>query len=194
MIETESSASLSVEEQSIVSVDQKHSSRVAKVHYQKLRSRDISLKSKALLNLIHRTSKEKTELCIEGCTESNTCEVASDLTVGATERFGNESSNTIPENYVELPKKPDGICHASITTVQAVEEKISEVNVTSVSRRCSKSPSSHQEDSCLKKGLNKYGNGHWTSILTDKDYSFHHHRKGSSLMCRAKILGFINNL
>ena len=80
VIETESSASLSVEEQNVVSMDQKHSSRVAKVHYQKQRSRDVSIKSKGLLkNVIVHTSNEKTVLCTESSTASNTCEVASDV-------------------------------------------------------------------------------------------------------------------
>ena len=40
IIETESVNKLDLEEQRVVSEDQKHSSNVARVHYQKLRSRD----------------------------------------------------------------------------------------------------------------------------------------------------------
>ena len=179
MIETESSARLSVEEKNFGSMDQKHSSRVAKVHYQNLRSRDVSIKPKGLLkNLIDQTSNEKTVLCNEWSTASNTCEVASDVNVCAARISGNEASNTTPysdaENDVESSNKPGGICHTSITTVHAEEEMIAEVKVQSASRGCSKSPFSQQEDSCLKKGLSKYGNGHWTSTLNGKDYSFRH--------------------
>ena len=45
IIETESAENLTVEEQAIVSLDQKHTSNVAKVHYQKLRSREVAKKS-----------------------------------------------------------------------------------------------------------------------------------------------------
>ena len=44
IVETESSAILDLDEQQWVSEDQKHSSKVAKTHYQKKRSRDIAVK------------------------------------------------------------------------------------------------------------------------------------------------------
>jgi hypothetical protein len=44
IIETESVKNLDLEEQQLVSEDQKHSSNVARVHYQKLRSREVALK------------------------------------------------------------------------------------------------------------------------------------------------------
>ena len=46
IIETERATMLNVEEQQAVSEDQKHSSNVARVHYQKLRSRDVALKGR----------------------------------------------------------------------------------------------------------------------------------------------------
>ena len=45
IIETESSDLLSVEEQGVISLDQKHTSNVAKVHYQKKRSRSVAQKA-----------------------------------------------------------------------------------------------------------------------------------------------------
>ena len=44
IVETESSAILDLDERQRVSKDQKHSSKVAKTHYQKKRSRDITVK------------------------------------------------------------------------------------------------------------------------------------------------------
>ena len=49
IIETESSEKLSLKEQQLLSEDQKHSSNVAKVHYKKLRSRDVSIRAKSFL-------------------------------------------------------------------------------------------------------------------------------------------------
>ena len=49
IIETESAEKLTIEEQQILSEDQKHSSIVAKVHYKKLRSRDVTVKAKSFL-------------------------------------------------------------------------------------------------------------------------------------------------
>ena len=46
IIETESATSLSVEEQRIVSEDQKHSSHVAQVHYQKQKSQAVAVKGR----------------------------------------------------------------------------------------------------------------------------------------------------
>ena len=45
IVDTESALSLPFEEQSLVSRDQKHSSQVARTHYQKLASRDVTVKA-----------------------------------------------------------------------------------------------------------------------------------------------------
>ena len=56
---------LNVEEQHAVSEDQKHSSNVARVHYQKLRSRDVALKARMCMeNLRGRKGKEM-DSCVE---------------------------------------------------------------------------------------------------------------------------------
>ena len=49
IIETESVNNLDLEEQQLVSEDQKHSSNVARVHYQKLRSREVALKGRSCM-------------------------------------------------------------------------------------------------------------------------------------------------
>ena len=49
IIETESSETLDTTEQEWISEDQKHSSHVAKIHYQKKRSRDVALKTQQCL-------------------------------------------------------------------------------------------------------------------------------------------------
>ena len=59
IIETESVQNLSTEEQAMVTLDQKHTSNVAKVHYQKLRSRDVA--KQASLCLKKLINDEQTE-------------------------------------------------------------------------------------------------------------------------------------
>ena len=49
IIETESLTNLQAEEQAILSHDQKHSSRVAKVHYQKLQSEEVALRAQSCM-------------------------------------------------------------------------------------------------------------------------------------------------
>jgi len=57
IIETESAQRLSVEQQAFVSLDQKHTSNVAKVHYQKQRSQDVAKKAnECIKSLLARPS------------------------------------------------------------------------------------------------------------------------------------------
>jgi hypothetical protein len=49
IIETESVNNLDLEEQQLVTEDQKHSSNVARVHYQKLRSPEVALKGRSCM-------------------------------------------------------------------------------------------------------------------------------------------------
>lgn len=44
------------------------------------------------------------------------------------------------------------------------------------------------EDSCLKKGLIKYGWGNWLKILGERNFRFHPYRSGECLQRRAEKL------
>ena len=61
IIETESAATLSIEEQETISRDQKHTSNVAKVHYQKLKSRDIAINAKESFKKLIKTSSSNNQ-------------------------------------------------------------------------------------------------------------------------------------
>ena len=50
IVDTESMEKLNEKEQSIISQDQKHSSHVAKIHYQKKLSRDVAMQGKQYMN------------------------------------------------------------------------------------------------------------------------------------------------
>ena len=79
IIETASSEKLTVEEQRIVSQDQKHNSTVAQVFYKKRLSRDIAEKGRVCMDKIGGTSRADTNEAISG--------VVQDLT-GAEQSFG----------------------------------------------------------------------------------------------------------
>ena len=55
--ETESAEKLTLEEQKCLSEDQKHTSNVAKIHYQKLRSENIAMSAKLWLEKLQDSSK-----------------------------------------------------------------------------------------------------------------------------------------
>ena len=65
IIETESVNKLDLEEQRVVSEDQKHSSNVARVNYQKLRYRDVALKGRTCMEKLRRDKGKAMDMCLE---------------------------------------------------------------------------------------------------------------------------------
>ena len=62
IIEIESAEKLTVDKQTCLSEDQKHTSNVAKIHYQKLRSENIAMKAKSCLEKLQDSSKSSQQL------------------------------------------------------------------------------------------------------------------------------------
>ena len=149
IVETESIEKLSSEEQTNLSKDQKHTSTVAKIHYQKLKSEEIAKKAKL--------SMEK--LCDKSVPSSSISEI-------------NLTLRNITEPNADLARNNDS-------------EQCSSKKLRS-SSRLKKVPFSDIEDEFLRKGVAKYGQGKWTSILNDKTFKFHSSRKVSTLAVRAK--------
>ena len=65
IIETESVNKLDLEEQRVVSEDQKHSSNAARVHYQKLPSRDVALKGRTCMEKLRGDKGKAMDKCLE---------------------------------------------------------------------------------------------------------------------------------
>ena len=65
IIETESVQNLSPDEQKWVTEDQKHSSNVARTHYQKKRSRDIALKGQCCMSKLRGKAGEVLDKSLE---------------------------------------------------------------------------------------------------------------------------------
>lgn len=172
IIETSSGKLLSLEEQQIISEDQKHSSKVAKIHYKKLRSREIALKGKTCMIKLQNMSCRKEQEPLEEAAIEN-------CTVNETHSPVDSVQEISPQSPIETPKQPEADSECSITKVT----------------RSIKRSFSQQEDICIKKGVQKYGWGNWTLILSDPDYDFHCNRCASTLHRRATILkqkGFID--
>ena len=62
IIETESAEKLTLDEQTCLSEDQKHTSNVAEIHYQKLRSENIAMKARSCLEKLQDSSKSSEQL------------------------------------------------------------------------------------------------------------------------------------
>ena len=71
IIETERVSKLDLEEQRFVCEDQKHSSNVARVHYQKLRSRDVALKGRSSMEKLRGDNGIAMDICVKELREAS---------------------------------------------------------------------------------------------------------------------------
>jgi hypothetical protein len=141
-----------------LSEDQKHSSAVAKVHYQKQRSREVAVKA-------HE--------CLQKLQGSKGSEVDEDVQA----RFGGSTSSstlsveTIEKASLSHPKK--GVIPTENLRTQRKLHRAMKFTA--------------DEDDFLKKGINRHGYGQWTAILRDSDFQFQEGRTADSLKKRAGL-------
>ena len=174
IVETESVQNLTKEEQDVVSKDQKHSSVVARVHYQKQHSRDIAKKGQECIKKLQGVKGEQVEEYIQSqlCALNDSCSQGLDVPIALryeeltvptetlTQQINCEDNTNVPEKDKHLEKyKP-------------VARKLLRFT--------------REEDEHLKKGLLDYGSGQWTAILKDKRFQFQSGRKADSLKKRAE--------
>ena len=158
IVETESLNQLTSEEQRILSEDQKHSSAVAKVHYQKRRSREVAVKA-------HE--------CLQKLQGSKGSEVDEDIQA----RFGGSTSSSTMS--VETMEK------ASLSPPRKVVIPTENLRTQRKLHRVMKFTA--DEDDFLKQGINRHGYGQWTAILRDSDFKFQAGRTADSLKKRAGL-------
>ena len=102
IIETESSQLLTIEECQMVSEDQKHSSRVAKVHYGKRRSRDVALKGNACLKKLRGETGEKTDTILKEAFDEHSSEEDDDDDIFITQnKFRETTESNEDKNVLE---------------------------------------------------------------------------------------------
>ena len=155
IVETQSLNQLSSEEQRILSEDQKHSSAVAKVHYQKQRSREVALNSHECLQKLQGAKGSEVDEDVHARLGDSTSEAGRSV-----EKVQNISSS--PEKDA-LPKRILR-SHKNIRHVLKFTK---------------------EEDEFLKEGITKHGFGQWTAILRDNDFHFQEGRTADSLKKRA---------
>ena len=157
IVETQSLNELTSEEQRIFSEDQKHSSAVAKVHYQKQRSREVALKGHECLQKLQGAKGSEVDEDVHARLGDSTCEAG-------------PSAETV-QNISSSPKK------------DALPKRIlrSQSNIRHVLKFTT------EEDYFLKKGITKHGFGQWTAILRDHDFKFQDGRTADSLKKRAGL-------
>ena len=157
IVETESLNQLTSKEQRILSEDQKHSSAVAKVHYQKQRSREVAAMAHECLQKLQGTK-------------------GSEVDKEVHTRFGCSTSSSSPlletaEITIMPPKKV-----VSSTTPLRIQQS---------HRRILKFTT--DEDKFLQEGIDKHGFGQWTAILRDSEFKFQEGRMADSLKKRAEL-------
>ena len=158
IVETQSLNQLISKEQSIWSEDQKHSSTVAKVHYQKHRSREVAANAHECLQKLQGTKGSQVDK--EGNTRS------SDSTSGsAALAESTESKSVVPPERDAPPTN--------------------QLRIQRSQRRVLKFTA--YEDEFLKEGIEKHGFGQWTAILRGPEYTFQDCRTADSLKTRAGL-------
>ena len=157
IVETQSINLLTSKEQRILSEDQKHSSAVARVHYQKQRSREVAVKA-------HE--------CLQKLQGEKGSEVDKEVHTRFSDATPTVSAPVETEEPKSAPPKTD-----SFETKQ--------LRIQRNQRRVLKFTA--DEDNFLKEGLKRHGIGQWTAILRDPDFKFQDGRVGDSLKKRAEL-------
>ena len=161
IIETESVQFLSTQDQAVISLDQKHTSNVAKIHYQKQHSREIASKGAK---------------CMQKLVE-----------IGESSKVTDDEQNS----EIDLDIEENLVTQTKEILAEPKESETPNVNENTKKKRQKKVAFSKEEDTFLSKGLKKYGVGKWSNILKDPEYKFHQSRKNSTLFMRAKAKNYV---
>ena len=164
IVETQSLDALNDKEHRLLCADQKHSSVVAKVHYQKRRSREVAVKAHECLQKLQGTKGSEVDM------EVNT-------------RFGSSSSTATFEPTFECARSE----HARPKSDTPHSNRL-------LSQGHQRRPLrfTTDEDDFFKKGIDKHGFGQWIAILRDPDFRFQKGRLADSLKKRAELKFFFS--
>ena len=169
IVETASCKQLSSSAQSTISEDQKHSSVVARVHYQKQRSREVASKAHKCLEELH--GDRGTEL------ETEVRSRLSDKSTSSPDQNADNSDTDEVEMSTETqPERLEG--------VPRLRREVAFRQTEIVARR-KNLMFTPEEDKYLKAGLKRHGFGHWEAILRDPEFHFQKGRTANSLLNRA---------
>ena len=164
---------LSPEEQQRLSLDQKHSSRVAKVHYQKIESQKVAIDGQQCMQKMIQASTERAS------TNENDIEFNIEKQTNP-----NQDVNLIEEASKLMSKASQPKSKRKLIDVKVVVDDIAR------NTRQKITPFSIHEDKFLKEGIEKHGKS-WTTILKDPSFKFQPSRQHCTLAQRAKKLGLV---
>ena len=171
IIETESSNCLDNEEQEWISEIKKHSSHVARICYQKKRSRNVALKGQGCLKKLCGEDGEQIEKQLECLFTANESD-EDDIFITQKDREDSEESSNECTPNIEPTRSPPK--SPGLTSQDKIYFTV-------------------YEDHELTKGLKKYGKNNWTSILRDSDLHFAKGRTADALKKRARSKAFSLN-
>ena len=161
IVETASSKHLSSSAQSTISEDQKHSSVVARVHYQKQRSREVATKAHEFLERLHGDKGSELEMDVRSR--------LSDKSTSSQEQDDDVKGDVSSTDEVEMISK---------TTPPKRLQRVTRLK----RKQLMFTP---EEDRYLQMGLKRHGFGQWQAILRDPEFHFQTGRTANSLLCRA---------
>ena len=163
IVETVSSKKLSSNAQGTISEDQEHRSVVARVHYQKQRSREIATKAEEYLETLYG-------------------EKGSALEMDVRSRLSDKSASSPEQEEIDDRLVPEE--HNTLITPNNSKSKNASKTPDSLTGRKILLFNS-EDDQYLRMGLERHVFGNWTAILRDPDFHFQKGRKSNSLLNRA---------
>lgn len=198
IVESESQTRLTQKEQQSITLDQRHSSTVAKRSYQKALSRDVAILGAACMQKMIGDGREAHTSTLAAAVRNEP-----KSQVGREEDDKNEVE-VVPNNVINVEE-----CSVTISPLPSADQN--ETNSTKAGQvtPCidaeglevkkeelenenakKKLPFSDEEDDYLKKGYAKYAEvpNKWAKILADKEYQFQKGRTREALRVRAGTL------
>ena len=172
IVETASCRQLSSSAQSTISEDQKHSSVVARVHYQKQRSREVASKAHEYLERLHGKKGSELEIDVRSRLSGNSAS-SEDQNGSKTDTSSNDEGETI----TEIPPE-------RLSGVPRLKRENAFI-VTDFPARKRSFMFTPEEDDYLKAGIERHGYGQWKAILRDPEFRFQKGRTANSLLSRA---------
>ena len=172
IVETASSRQLSSGAQSTISEDQKHSSVVARVHYQKQRSREVASKAHEYLERLHGEKGSEIEIDVRSRLSGNSAS-SEHQNASKTDTSSNDEGETIAETPPER-----------LSAVPRLKRENAFI-VTDCPARKKSLMFTPAEDGYLKAGIERHGYGQWKAILRDPEFRFQEGRTANSLLSRA---------
>jgi len=169
IVETASCKKLSSSAQSTISEDQKHSSVVARVHYQKQRSRDVASKAHKCLEELHGDRGTELEMEVRS-------RLSDKSTSSPDQNADNSDTDEVEMITKTQPERLEGV------PILRREVAFRQTEIGAKRKNVMFSP---EEDKYLKAGLKKHGFGQWQAILRDPEFRFQKVRTANSLLSRA---------